>query len=135
MPDYNPLEVGLRAALVTHAPAHINKAPEDATYPLIVFKRVSTTRQTDLNGNAGIASSRIQITCWATTPLAAKRLSETVRLALQTVKNTTWGDHLVFGIKHDNQLDTSDETVIINGEHGAYGEIQDIFVTYQEVGA
>lgn len=61
---------------------HWGIAPQEAPAPFIVCSRVFADPVNTLDGADGMALSRVQVDCWATTPLAAEDLLELVEAKL-----------------------------------------------------
>jgi len=96
-----------------------------------VYRRISTSRGTVLSGNDGLVTARMQVSCVASTEVAAKRLAHSVLVAMGSVPGTTWGDHKVRCCLLDNELDGFDD-VIAEGSHGIHSAIQDYMITYSQ---
>lgn len=70
------------------------KAPQNATFPLVVYQRISGERDDPLADASGLCSARIQISCHAsgTNPYdGVKALASQVRQALQKARGTFGG--------------------------------------------
>lgn len=63
-------------------------APQDPTFPLIVYNRISGSRFESLAGSSGLARPRFQFDVYATTYSSAKAVAEQIRLALQGFRGT-----------------------------------------------
>jgi hypothetical protein len=60
-------------------------AAQDTAAPYITYQMLSTTNANQINTNVKVgANTRIQIDCWADTPLAATALADLVEAALTT---------------------------------------------------
>ena len=73
-------DVAVSALIV--ARIYPSRLPDGATYPAIVYQRISGPRLHDLSGPSGYATPRIQLDLWAATYSEAKALAEAVREAL-----------------------------------------------------
>lgn len=62
--------------------------PQDPTYPLIIYAKISGMRDHVLQGPSGLANPRFQIEAWATTYSAAKDLAAAMRGALNNYRGT-----------------------------------------------
>lgn len=105
-------------------------APEDPTYPLIVYQRISTTRVRSLQGPAQLAKARMQINAYAQGYAAAKTLADEIRNALDCYQGTL-GSINVSGCFLEDDADTFD----IEPENLAnrvYGVRMDFLIGYQE---
>ena len=70
---------------------------DDATLPIITWQVISATRPPALDGPIGLASKRIQLTCWAATTAGASALAEAVRLAVNGASGSVAvGDDTVY---------------------------------------
>lgn len=56
--------------------------PQDDILPAAVYQRVSTVPINSLTGFSGLDAVRLQITCYASTLLAAKQLAAEISMAL-----------------------------------------------------
>jgi len=65
-----------------------NLMPQNPTYPLLVYTRVSGPRIHSHDGSSGLAHPLFQIDSWAETYAGVKALAEKVRLALQGFSGT-----------------------------------------------
>jgi hypothetical protein len=57
-------------------------APQSAALPMIVYQRVSTVPVTSIDGDSGLDSVRMQVSCWAKTYAETKSLAAAVRSAV-----------------------------------------------------
>lgn len=62
--------------------------PQGATFPGIVYQRISGVRDYTLAGPDGLCVARMQVTCWSTTRAASKSLAEAVRKCLAGYSGT-----------------------------------------------
>lgn len=62
--------------------------PQSPTLPAVVYQMISNDREERHGGQTGDARPRFQITCWASTPLAAAAVAEQVRLALMAMSGS-----------------------------------------------
>lgn len=89
--------------------------PQEPTYPAITFSRVSSQRIEGVHTNPGMATVRIQITCWASTFDSAKSVAEQVRLALErygtSVSGTTIAGVTVYDIHMGSEADAYEPTL------------------------
>lgn len=61
---------------------HARKLPQKPELPALVYQRISTRREHDLDGPDGAPRVRMQVTCWAAQPADAYRLAGIVRRRL-----------------------------------------------------
>ncbi len=73
---------GLTALVSTRV--YPSRAPQNATYPLVVYQRISGEHGEVMEGSDGLGMARVQFLAWATTYASAKAVAEQVRLALQS---------------------------------------------------
>lgn len=67
--------------------------PQNPTYPLILYAKVTGERINDLSGPSGMAHPRFQIEAWAETYAAAKTLANAIRVCLngyRGIVGTVW---------------------------------------------
>lgn len=64
------------------------KIPQDPTYPLILYYKVTGMRDHHLQGPSGLAHPRFQVEAWAITYDAAKALANAIRGALDGYTGT-----------------------------------------------
>lgn len=62
--------------------------PQPPTLPAVVYQMISNDREERHRGATGDARPRFQITCWATTAIAAGNLANQVRLAIMAMSGT-----------------------------------------------
>ena len=67
------------------------RLPENPTYPVVTYQRISAPRIQSHTGPSGLAYPRFQFDCYATTYLRAKHVAEQVRLALDGYVGTMGG--------------------------------------------
>jgi hypothetical protein len=67
------------------------RAPQGATFPHLVYNRVSGARVTNLDGDS-IENPRIQLDCWAESYNGAKSLAAQVEAAMRGMKTVLSGD-------------------------------------------
>ena len=63
--------------------------PQNPTYPLILYAKVTGERINDLSGPSGMAHPRFQIEAWAETYAAAKSLANAIRVCLNGYRGTS----------------------------------------------
>lgn len=68
------------------------RAPQNVTKPYVVFFKVSAPREYSHNGVSGLAQSRFQFSCFATTYYVAKQITEAIRAAIEAFSGTMGGD-------------------------------------------
>jgi hypothetical protein len=79
-------------AITTHCwPVMI---PQDATYPLILYTRISGERDHVLQGPSGMAHPRFQLDAFAETYTGAKALANAIREALDGYRGTAAGTRI-----------------------------------------
>lgn len=110
-----------------------NVAPQDqATYPIIVYQRISTGREhSHTQRSSGLVSARIQIRAWAKTYDEAKVLDEAIRKAIDGYQGTVAVgspavDYEINSILATDDRDDYDE------ELRMYGTAFDVVVWYNE---
>ena len=62
--------------------------PQPPTLPAVVYQMISNNREERHGGQTGDARPRFQITCWASTALAAAAVAVQVRLAVMAMSGT-----------------------------------------------
>lgn len=65
--------------------------PQTPTYPCVTYQRISTTRESAMGVEVGIAHARVQCSAWAQTYTAAKGVKEQLRAALERWRGTVLG--------------------------------------------
>lgn len=101
------------------------KIPQDPTYPLILFFKVTGKRDHHLQGPSGLAHPRFQVEAWATTYDAAKALANAIREALDGYSGTQ-GTVVIGSILMESERDTYEEAV------SCHRVIMDFFVWHSE---
>ncbi len=123
------LENDAGVAAIVGSRIYPEPAPQNASYPLIVYTRITGTHEHDLQGAAGLCEARYQLRCWAESRSAVKALAEAVRLALQGFSGSM-GDVDVRGIF----LESDDDEYIpaSTDAHERYAVRQDFLCVYRE---
>lgn len=101
--------------------AYLMHLPRDPTFPAIVYQKISGVQ----DGLTGVAHPRIQFTCIAKTPVAAKELANKVKDALHGHRGVH-GNIQISYIEYVGMTDDYDE------EAGIYWVPVDFFVTFKE---
>lgn len=99
--------------------------PQDPTYPLILFSKVTGMRDHHLQGPSGLAHPRFQVEAWATTYDAAKALANAIRGALDGYKGTV-GTVRIGSILSESERDVYEDAV------SCHRTIMDFFVWHSE---
>ena len=86
------------------------KIPQDPTYPLIVYYKVTGMRDHHLQGPSRLAHPRFQVEAWATTYDAAKTLANAIREALDGYKGTV-GTVVIGSILIESERDVYEDAV------------------------
>lgn len=87
------IEQGLVAHLLADAPVaaiigtkvHPGSVPQDTDLPAIVYLRISTQREVDLDGPSDFVQVRMRLDLWETSYSGVKALADAVRVALNGV--------------------------------------------------
>jgi hypothetical protein len=99
--------------------------PQDPTYPLIVYYKVTGMRDHHLQGPSGLAHPRFQVEAWATTYDAAKALANAIREALDGYSGTQ-GTVRIGSILIESERDTYEDAV------SCHRVIMDFYVWHSE---
>lgn len=78
----NVLKADVSIAAVVGARIYPEIAPQDPTYPLIIFHVISTVPVNSMDGHNNLDNVRVQINPWATTYKQAKQIELLVRNAM-----------------------------------------------------
>lgn len=105
-------------------------APQDAALPYMVCQQISAVRDTVLSGPTGYVDARYQITCWAATYGAAKRLFEAVRKFFNGYHATVLNRKIQY-VQFENEMDTFAKTPGLD-VIDRYGKQIDIKITFDE---
>ena len=106
-------------------------APQNPTYPLITYQRISGPRWTTMDGPTGMAQPRIQVDAFATTYAGAKALATAIRTTLDGHRGTvtvTGGTVRVGGIR----LETDQDLYEADVNPKLYRVQMDFMVTHDE---
>ena len=90
-------------------------APADGARPYVTYQMIGNPRERALDGVTGLARARMQLNCWAVTPVEAESLAEAVRQALEGYAGTAGG----VTVKHarsEDEGDLFDEAVDLTGK-------------------
>jgi hypothetical protein len=92
------------------------KAPQNPTYPFIVYQRISTNPDYTLGGFANLSNVSIQFDCYATDHAGIRTLSSALHTAMQsaTFKNILENDMDFFDPDLDGYRATQDYSIWIN---------------------
>lgn len=140
MPDYTietaitkALEdEGTITAIIGTSPVRLYPliAEQGAALPYIVYQQISGVRDYTMDGPTGYVDSRYQITCWAATYGAAKRLFEAVRKFFNGFHATVLGRKIQY-VAFENEMDRIAKTPGVD-VIDAYGKQIDIKITFDE---
>lgn len=83
-------------------------SPHGAAFPHLLYQRITTLRINSHDGPSGLANPSFQVTCIATTHLAASTLADQVRQALDG-DASTWDDTVVGACFCENEVDLGGE--------------------------
>ena len=82
------------------------KGPENASYPIITYQRISTTlKDLTITGTNGIAMANIQIATFDTTLSSAKQIANKIMQLLHGYKGTV-DNFQILEIKQVNEFDS-----------------------------
>lgn len=111
------IEKAIRAILVADSTVkaittrcYPGSLPQNPTYPLILYYKVTGMRDHHLQGPSGLAHPRFQVEAWATTYDAAKTLANAIREALDGYSGTQ-GTVVIGSILMESERDTYEEAV------------------------
>jgi hypothetical protein len=99
--------------------------PQDPTYPLILFSKVTGNRDHHLQGPSGLAHPRFQVEAWALTYDAAKALANAIRVALDGYAGTQ-GTVVIRSIIMDSERDFYEDAV------SCHRVVMDFFTWHEE---
>jgi len=98
--------------------------------PAITYQVISGIRGHDMSGPSGLVEGRIQINCFATTPLASLQLAAVVRAALSGLSGSPAGVRIECMLLEDQSDLPSIEPE--NEEMNVYAQMMDFYVLYKE---
>ncbi len=102
---------------------YAQKLPEAATFPSLVYNRISSTRNYSHSGDSNMTSPRIQYSCFAETYEEAKDLAEQIVSEMSGFKGTA-GSSTIYSTFVENELD------LIDPESKLYFIPVDLMITY-----
>jgi len=102
------------------------RLPQGPTLPALVYLRVDTRREHDMDGPDGLPRPRVQVTAWGANVQAATELAALVRVRLDGYRGA-WGDVTVGSCLCVGERDLDDP------ETGRSAVAQDYMIQYQEV--
>ncbi len=105
-------------------------AEQGAALPYIVYQQISGVRDYTMDGPTGYVDARYQITCWAATYGAAKRLFEVVRKFFNGYHATVLNRKIQY-IAFENELDRLAKTPGVDAID-IFGKQIDIKITFDE---
>lgn len=109
---------------------YLLNAPQDAALPYIVIQQISGVRDHTMDGPTGYVDARYQITCWAKTYGAAKRLFEAVRKFFDGYHATVLNRKIQY-VQFENEMDTFAKTPGVD-VIDRYGKQIDVKITFDE---
>lgn len=105
------------------------RALQTAQQPLVIYQRISATREHSHDGPSGLARQRFQFRCVAGGYGQARQLADAVRGALDGYQGTVGGVR-IDGIVIQNELDTEDAA--LDAEATTTSVLMDFFVWHGE---
>lgn len=88
------------------------RLPQNATYPLVRYQRITTIREQALDMAVGVTEATIQVDCMATSYSAAKTLADEVRSILHDYTGA-WGTltarHVALAMETDQYEQDGDD--------------------------
>ena len=128
------LETALRAYVLADAAIaaavgqrmYPRRLPQGPMLPALVYLRVDTRREHDMDGPDGLPRPRVQVTAWGTSVQMATDLAATVRERLDGFRGA-WGAVTVGSCLCVGERDLDDP------ETGRSAVAQDYMIQYQEV--
>lgn len=133
MPDPTILESGVKALLDAMSPAVVSyagAAPDDERAPFVIYQKISrVSDQWDhLQGPAGIADARVQVTSYAEKNADAVILAGRVRQALNGYRGTI-GGVTIRSCRLDNEIAGREEET----DPKLFRIDQDYLITHTEI--
>ncbi|HUX02738.1 MAG TPA: DUF3168 domain-containing protein [Phycisphaerae bacterium] len=105
-------------------------APQNVTYPCIVYQRVGADRAHHTTGASGMSEVIVQVTSMAATYLAVKALAAAVRTAMDAQRGM-WGGVDILAAYIHNEMDTLDAEPSSDARR-LYGIQQDYGIFHRE---
>ena len=102
------------------------KLPQGPTLPAIVYQRIDTRREHDMQGPDGLPRPRVQVTAWAASVAAAEELAAAVRVRLDGYRGA-WGSVTIGSCLCVGERDLDDP------ETGRSAVAQDYMIQFVEV--
>ena len=102
------------------------RLPQGPTLPALVYQRIDTRREHDMDGPDGLPRPRVQVTAWAASVQTATDLAAAVRERLDGFRGA-WGDVMIGSCLCVGERDLDDP------ETGRNAVAQDYMIQYQEV--
>lgn len=99
--------------------------PQNPTWPLMVYGKITGVREHSLQGPTGMATPRYQIEAWAETYSGAKSLAKAMREALDGYRGTV-GTVRIGSFLIQSERDIYEDAV------GCYRVIQDYYIIHNE---
>jgi hypothetical protein len=103
-----------------------NVLPEDPDFPAVVYQRISTARVHTHDSAGGLATTRIQFTCYGTSGDQAEEVADQVRAALDGLRGTFSGTRIDAALSQ-NELSGLDPV-----RKDVHREVLDITFTHAE---
>jgi len=107
---------------------HLLKLPQNPVLPAVVMQKISSPRLHGFTADIG-ATTRMQLTSWATTYTSASATFEQLRASLQNYLNDTMGGTSGVPVK---AVILDDENDTYEDETGRFGKIADFIFWHTE---
>jgi len=109
-----------------------HRAVQGKQLSYITFEVYEGTSAEYISGITGIASNRVEITCYGATSIAAYRLAEAVRLAPLQMYRGTMGDSFVLSVQSDGGYERGFDAPTAGGNQKRYWVERDYIIRFHE---
>ena len=124
--DYLKGHAGLSALIIDRI--YPLRLPDVATFPAVVYQKVTVQREVSHDGDTGLARSRFQFTCIDKTYIGAKNVADQIRLAFN-------GFSGAMGSVTPTDAFVVDETDGVKPDVNLFEVIVDVAIWHEEVTA
>lgn len=108
-----------------------NVAPQNVTFPFLVYETISSTRETAMVDDPGVVRRVYQLTAYGLTSDVVASVIEACRAAVQRTRGT-YAAVEVLDVLLEGEADFFTDAITPDGRHGVYGRTLDVQMIHRE---
>ena len=95
------------------------RAPEDASNPLVIWQTISSQNDRNISGRNGIASSRVQFSCYADTLAQSRQIADAIFASLDSFVGDINGMHFIsiWESNRNDQFINNDNSYVVYADY------------------